>query len=154
MTSASRLQHSLMGLAILVVAAAVTWLSFTQQPADAFLFPRLISVAFLALAVWNFLRAFLGYARAGSGLSTGVMLRILPGLIVACAFIYFAAKQFGFYVTSTVAFLVIYSLYDPAPFNSLRDWLKRIVITAIFMGIIYALFALLLQVQTPRGQFF
>ena len=51
--TASRFQHILSSSAILVIAAAVTYISFTQEPAAAFLFPRLISIVFIALAIWN-----------------------------------------------------------------------------------------------------
>jgi hypothetical protein len=49
------------------LAATVTWLSFTREPADAFLFPRIISVVMVLLAAWNFARAALGLARVGAG---------------------------------------------------------------------------------------
>jgi len=67
--------------------------------------------------------------------------------------VFWAAKALGFYASSTAAFFAIYSLYDPASLFDIRAWLKRIVVTAIFMVIIYGLFAELLNVQTPRGMF-
>ena len=51
--TASRLQHVVSSGVVLLVAAFVTWISFTQQPADAFLFPRLIAIFFVGLAIWN-----------------------------------------------------------------------------------------------------
>ncbi|MCH9807764.1 MAG: tripartite tricarboxylate transporter TctB family protein [Alphaproteobacteria bacterium] len=152
--TASRLQHSLMATAVLALAATVTWLSFTQEPADAFLFPRLISVVFLSLALWNFARAMFGMARVGEGISADLVKKILPGLFVAIVFVFFAAKSLGFYVSSTITFLLIHTLYDPTSPYELKGWLRRIVTTAVFMSVIYALFSLLLKVQTPRGMFF
>ena len=67
--TASRFQHVLSSSAILLIAAAVTTISFTQEPAAAFLFPRLISIVFIALAIWNFARAALGLAKVGEGLA-------------------------------------------------------------------------------------
>ncbi len=152
--TASRLQHVTSSSVVLLVAAAVTWISFTQEPAAAFLFPKLISVFFIALAVWNFLRAILGLSKVGTGLSIQETVNFLPGLVIALIFVFFAAKQFGFYVTSSVAFLAVYSVYDPAPLSSAIAWAKRIITTALFMAVIYGLFALLLKVQTPRGMYF
>ena len=153
MATASRAQHVVPGAVVLGVALLVAWLSFTQEPADAFLFPRVVSVAFVVLAVWNFARAAMGLARVGGGVDRATAMAVLPGLVVMGVFVFFAAKALGFYVSSTLAFLTLYTLYDPAPLSSARDWGKRVLVTAVFMAVIYALFAMLLQVQTPRGAF-
>ncbi len=149
--NASRLQHIIPAGAIFALAMTVTWLSFTQEPAEAFVFPRIISIAFIILASWNLARAGLGMARVGGGLSSAEARHIFPGLIVMLIYVFFAAKALGFYFASAIAFFAVYSIYDPVPFSSVKDWVKRIVITAAFMAVIYGLFALVLQVQTPRG---
>ena len=150
----TRAQHIVPSLLVLAVAAWVAWLSFTQEPADAFLFPRVVSVAFLGLAAWNAARALLGLARVGTGIDRRMALAILPGLLVALTFVFWGAKALGFYAGGTLAFLAIYTLYDPAPASSGRAWIRRIVVTAAFMAVIHGLFAMLLQVQTPRGILF
>ena len=152
--SANRLQHLVPALIVLAVAAVVAVTSWTQQPADVFVFPRLVSVFFVILALWNATRAVLGLSKVGTGLSLREALNILPGALVMIALIYGAAKFFGFYAASSVAFLTIATLYDPAKLTSLRAWLVRIAESAAFMGVIYLLFAVLLRVQTPRGLFF
>ena len=149
-----RLQHILPGSAIFLLACVVTWLSFTEQPAEAFLFPRVISVAFIALATWNLIRAVGGMSRVGQGISLTTLKNLAPGLIVMLAYVFFGAKHLGFYFGSTLTFFAIYSFYDPAPWSSGKDWIKRILVTAAFMAVIYALFAMVLQVHTPRGILF
>ena len=149
-----RLQHIVPGIAIFVLGVIVMWLSFTQEPAESFLFPRIVSIVFVILATWNLLRALLGYAKVGRGIAIGEATNILPGFIVILIYIFWMAKTLGFYAGSTVAFLAIYSLYHPVPFSSLKDWAKRLAVTLVFMGIMYLLFAKLLEVQTPRGMFF
>ena len=171
--TASRTQHLASSSVILVIALLVGWVSFTEQPAEAFLFPRLISIFFMVFALWNFIRAVMGLSKVGEGISGQTARAILPGLIVMLIYIFWAAKGYGkvpaleghwlydwvrrglgFYTSSTIAFFLLYSLYDPAPITDMRSWLKRIIVTAIFMAIIYGLFALLLKVQTPRGMIF
>ena len=152
--NASKQQHIASSGAVFVVGVAVAWISFTQEPAAAFTFPRLISGFFAALGLWNFLRAVLGMARVGDGLSGAGFKNILLGLAVILALVFFAAKFFGFYAASFFAFLGLYSLYDPASHSEPKTWLKRFLITTCFMAVIYTLFALLLQVQTPRGIMF
>lgn len=149
-----RLQHILPGSAIFLLASVVTWLSFTQQPAAAFLFPRVVSVVFITLAMWNLIRAVTGMSKVGRGIPVAALKNLAPGLAVMVLFVFFGAKHLGFYVGSTLAFFAIYSFYDPASWSSLKDWIKRIVVTAAFMAVIYALFGLVLQVHTPEGIFF
>ncbi len=153
MTS-TRIQHTIPALVVLAIAVVVAWLSFTQEPVEAFLFPRIISVFFVGLALWNAYRALAGLARVGGGISSTVALNVLPGLVVALVFVFLAATKLGFYVSGALTFLTIYTIYDPVPLSSLNGWVRRIVTTLVFMGVMYALFALLLQVQTPRGMFF
>ena len=168
--TASRTQHLGASATILAVAAVVCWVSFKGEPAEAFLLPKLISIFFALFAVWNFARAVLGLSKVGQGLDLGTAKAILPGLIVMLIYIFWAAKGYGrvaalegsvlydwvwrglgFYTSSTIAFFTLYTLYDPTRLTDGRAWVKRIIVTAIFMAIIYGLFALLLKVQTPRG---
>lgn len=151
--NASRLQHTIMAATILAVACTVAWLSFTQEPAGAYLFPRLISVFFVALALWNLARAAAGLAKVGSGVTKELITAMTPGMIVMLLYVFFAAKLLGFHASSAAAFFLIYTLYDPAPLSDLRAWIKRILATLGFMAVMYGLFDLLLKVQSPRGLF-
>jgi hypothetical protein len=171
--TASRTQHLIASSVILAVASVVAWMSFTQEPVEAFLFPRLISVFFVIFAVWNFARAAMALSKVGTGLSGETVRAILPGLLVILIYFFWAAKGYGkvaaleghwlydwvrrglgFYTSSTLAFFTLFTLYDPVPLSDGRGWLKRIIVTVIFMAVIYVLFALLLKVQTPRGMMF
>lgn len=148
-----RAQHLFPAVCILLLAATVAFLSFTREPADAFLFPRLIAVVMLGLACWNFLRAATGVSKVGAGLTLQTAKAILPGILVLVVYVFFAAKYLGFYLSSFIAFFILFSLYDPASHTNVRTWVKRIIISVLFMLVIYALFTLLLKVQTPRGLF-
>ncbi|MGI9351016.1 MAG: tripartite tricarboxylate transporter TctB family protein [Rhizobiaceae bacterium] len=149
--TAPRIQHLISSTAVLIVALLVTWISFTQQPSEAFLFPRLISVFFSSLAIWNFVRAAGGMARVGEGMNMPIFMNLLPGTIIMLVYVFFASKVLGFYLASTITFLAIFTLYDSTPLSDAKGWGKRLVITLAFMTLIYGLFALLLKVQTPRG---
>lgn len=154
MTDLPRAQHIVASGLVAAVGIAVAYLSYTQQPSEAFLFPRLISTVFVVLALWTFGKAVLGKTKVGNGLTRTELVHILPGLIVALVFVYWAAKGLGFYTASTLAFFILVSLYDPAPHNELKSWIKRIIITAGFLAVMYGLFAMLLTVFTPREIFF
>jgi hypothetical protein len=154
MTDLPRNQHIAASGLVAAVGAWVTYISYTQEPAAAFLFPRMISTVFVVLALWTFGKALLGKSQVGNGLSAQAMKNILPGLIVALIYIFWAAKGLGFYTASTITFFILLSLYDPAPHSEGRTWIKRIIITAGFLAVMYGLFAALLNVYTPREIFF
>ncbi len=152
--SLPRLQHIVASALVALVGGWVTYLSYTQQPSEAFLFPRLISTVFLVLALWTFFKACLGWTKVGVGISGQAFLRMLPGLAIAVVYVFWAAKGLGFYTATAITFFILFSLYDPAPHNALRSWIKRIIGTAAFTAVMYALFAVLLKVYTPREIFF
>lgn len=150
MTDLPRTQHIIASGLVAAVGVTVAYISYTQEPADAFLFPRLISTVFVVLALWTFGKALLGRTKVGNGLSREAVGNILPGLVVALVYVFWAAKGLGFYTASTIAFFILLTLYDPSPHNAGRTWVKRIVITTGFLAVMYGLFALLLNVFTPR----
>jgi hypothetical protein len=154
MTDLPRSQHIVASGLIAAVGVTIAYISFTQQPADAFIFPRLISSVFAVLAIWTFAKALMGRTKVGNGISGRAMRNMAPGLAVALIYVFWAAKALGFYTATAMAFFILLSLYDPAPHARLKSWLKRIAITAGFMAVMYGLFAQVLNVFTPREIFF
>lgn len=152
--SLPRLQHVIASGCVMIVGIWVAYLSYTQQPSDAFLFPRLISTVFVVLAIWTFVKACLGWTKVGAGVSGIAFVRMLPGLLVMLVYVYWAAKGLGFYTATAIAFFVLFSLYDPAPHGAARPWIKRVVATGCFIAVMYGLFAVLLKVYTPREVLF
>ena len=147
------LQQRIASGAITLIAIWVCYISYTQQPADAFLFPRLVATAFVFFALITFAKALMGKSKVGEGFSLEAAKNIAPGLVVTLIYVFWAAKTLGFYTATTIAFFVLLSLYDPAPHSKVESWLKRIAITACFIIVMYLLFAKLLFVFTPRGMF-
>ncbi len=154
MTTLPRLQHMIGSGIVAAVGIWVTYVSYTQQPSEAFLFPRLISTVFVVLALWTFAKACLGWTKVGGGITATQFKNLVPGLLVALVYIFWAAKGLGFYTATAIAFFILLSLYDPASHKELKTWGKRILITAVFMIVMYGLFAKLLTVYTPREVFF
>ena len=150
----SRWQHIIPSGLVALVGIWICWVSFTQQPAQAFLFPRLISTVFVALALWTFAKALLGWSRAGDGISRRIFINILPGLVVLLIYVFWAAKALGFYTASAIAFFILLSIYDPAPHSKAKSWIKRAAITLGFLVVMYGLFAGVLNVFTPREVLF
>ena len=146
----TRMQHIIPSGVVAAVAVWVTYISYTQQPAEAFLFPRLIATVFVVLALWTFGKALLGKSRVGDGINWTMMRNIAPGLGVLVVYAFWAAKGLGFYTASGIAFFILLSIYDPAPHSEARSWVRRALITAGFVTVMYGLFALVLNVFTPK----
>jgi hypothetical protein len=149
-----RTQHIISSGLVAFVGLWVCGISYTQQPAEAFLFPRLISSVFVALALWTFGKAIMGWSKVGNGVSARAFMQMLPGLLVAILYVFWAAKGLGFYTATSICFFILLSLYDPAPHTEPRSWIKRLIISGVFMVVIYGLFTKLLKVYTPREIFF
>ena len=79
-----RLQHIIGSGIVAAVGASVCYVSYTQQPSEAFLFPRLISTVFLVLALWTFIKACLGWTKVGNGISMIQFINLAP-LVTALA---------------------------------------------------------------------
>ena len=154
MTDLPRTQHIVASGLIAVVGSVVAYISFTQQPSEAFLFPRLISSVFAVLALWTFVKALIGRTKVGAGLDSAAFRNLAPGLLVTLVYVFWAAQALGFYTATTIAFFILLSLYDPAPHTEAKSWIRRALITAGFMAVMYGLFAQLLYVFTPREIFF
>ena len=146
-------QHKLSSGFVAGLAFIVCYISFTRQPSDAYLFPRVISVFFLTLSLWTFFKALLGLSKAGNGLTLNMFRNMLPGMLISSIYLFFAAKFLGFYTATTIAFFLLLTAYDPVSYSSVNSWVKRIIITACFIAIMYTLFAKILVVYTPRGMF-
>ena len=93
----SPVQHIIPNGIILAVGCWIAWVSFTAEPSDSFLFPRMISIAFVLLASWTFGRSVLRISRVGVGVSKYLLTDIAPGLIVAAIYVFWAASALGFY---------------------------------------------------------
>lgn len=145
-----QMQHIVPSGLVAAVSVWVTWISYTQQPAEAFLFPRLIATVFAVLALWTFGKAILGKSRVGDGISRQVAINIFPGLIIMIIYVFWAAKALGYYTSGAVVFFVLLSIYDPAPHHELKTWIKRLIITVGYVAVMYGLFALILNVFTPK----
>lgn len=146
-------QHIIASGLVAAVGLTIAYISYTQEPSDAFVFPRLIASVFAVLAVWTFIKAMVGRTKVGAGINGAEMRNMLPGLIVTLIYTFWAAKALGFYTATAIAFFVLLTLYDPAPHKAPSSWIKRILISAGFMAVMYGLFAGLLNVFTPREIF-
>lgn len=129
----------------------VCWLSYTQEPAAAYLFPRIISTVFVVLALWTLGRAVLGLSQSGEGLSVETVKAIGPGLLIVLIYIFLLLRTLGFYSASAVAVLAVLTVYDGASHLQVMTWVKRLAISVVFTAAMYLIFSMALKVFTPDG---
>ncbi len=146
---ASKSAHICVSAGIAILGLWIGWISYTQEPAEAYLFPRLISFFIVLLSLWTFAKALIGRSKVGKGLSLPMVKNISPGVAVCAIYVFYGAKAFGFYTATFLCFLALLALYDPASHRQPLVWIKRVVITVCFTGVLYGLFGLLLKVYTP-----
>ena len=130
-----------LAFAVLAVAA-----SFRGAPAEAYAFPRLLSILLLIFCA----AAALSRAEAASApLDAATIKKIAPGIFVVIVYIA-SAETVGFYASAGAAFFALAFLYGRKP---RRVWVVFAVSCAIMVAL-FGLFGLLLRAQTPRGFFF
>ena len=140
----------LTGSVALGVSVVLFWLGSAASNPDAFLFPRLISVGMGLLGIALIVSTRRQIEKSSQPARPSVpWSTIVPALLAFLAYRW-AMETLGFYVSAFLAFLFIVSFYAPDPYSP-RAIGKRLAVSALFIGVLYALFALLLRVQTPRG---
>jgi len=115
---------------------------------EAYLFPRLIAIGMslcaLAILVSEW-RASPAKDHRDPSRWTG----LLPALGIFAVYL-LIAEDLGFYASALAAFFALASVYAPNRIAA-RAALKRMGVALAFTAAMYAIFALLLKVQTPRG---
>lgn len=150
----NRIEQAIPAGIICVIGIWVAVISYTQTPTEAFVFPRLVSTVFAVLAAWTFLRTLIAPEDTHASIPWETWARILPGLGVAVVYVFWLGQALGFYTATALAVFALVSFYDPAPHDRMASWIRRALITAGFMAVLYALFAMLLGVFTPRELLF
>ncbi|MEM6406709.1 MAG: tripartite tricarboxylate transporter TctB family protein [Pseudomonadota bacterium] len=128
------------------IACLVVYVSYTQTPSDAFIFPQVVSTLWLILALCDRTHV--------AGMTQAAFLNLLPGLGICIVYVFWAIDFLGFYTSTAPALFGLITLYDPAPHTALKSWVKRLLVSGTCIIIIYLLFARLLQVYTPPERFF
>lgn len=144
-------QHRVASGIICLISVWVAYLSFTQSPSEAYVFPRIIAVVLVFTAAITFIKAIMGRTKVGEGITLSMAKNMLPGVVISFVFLFWAAKFLGFYFATLLATFSLLCVYDPKPNNKINTWLKRLAIVLIYIAVMYVLFALVLKVYTPRG---
>lgn len=146
----NKLEQSVPGLILVAAGIWLCMVSFTQQPAAAFTFPRLIAVLFIILSIIAVGQSMLSKDKSETSIPIHIWKNILPGLGVAAIYVFWASKTLGFYTAAAITMFILMLIYAPESYKNINNGVKLLVITAGFTTVMYLMFAVLLGVFTPR----
>jgi putative tricarboxylic transport membrane protein len=144
----------------LIVAPLVFFLSLwiyktldVSDPMSA-IFPTAMLVILGGLALLIFILTVIGLRTEGMGKRMGVVKfpfsRISVSALLTIAYLYFL-NIIGFYATSFVFHIVFSNLSGADLRNGKSRVFVKVLISAVFVGVLYVLFKVILKVQAPTG---
>ncbi len=142
----------LTAIGTIVVSALLYWAAAAPADSRAYLFPKVIAIAMGVLGVAMLVRSRSAVGAKGESATAVPWSRLWPVFTILVAYL-MLAQHLGFYVTSWLAFASIGIVYSPAD-TSIVGAKRCLPVSLAFLGVLYLVFVLLLQVQTPRGVLF
>ncbi len=140
--------------ALFSLTAAVVFAiaSFRDTDPEIYLFPRILAVIMLTLALAQLIKAAREQTpTAQKPDATAIAWPILlPGLAITIVFV-LSVETIGFYSGSFLAFLCIVLVYGKRKWTDGKALLYKSLIGALIMLTLYGLFWKLLYVRTPQG---
>ena len=135
-------------IAAIVFAVACFW----DTDPDIYLFPRILAVIMVALALIQLIKATREYTKPSQKPVAGAIAWpvLLPGLAIVTVFV-LSLETVGFYTGSFLAFLCIVLVYGKRKWNDRKALLYKSLVGALLMLALYGLFWKLLYVRTPQG---
>ncbi len=140
-------------LCTLLLALALYVSGALPENQEAYTFPNLVAIVMCLLAVTLLISEWKNrHQKSSTPPAPLSWSRLITALLIIVVYLY-VVDILGFYITSWLAFLCLASLFAPEV-QSLSTLVKPLLISFAFIGVLYSVFALLLQVQTPRGLLF
>lgn len=142
-------RHNMTVIVTLIVTLALAFFSFTAG-GSGYLFPQIIAAAMVFIAVIMMALTFLPKQPITTSDEEPIPWGIIfPTLLILIGFL-FVVEWLGFFATSFIAFYSIVLIYTPERLKR-RQFIKSAAISFTFMGALYLIFVLLLNVQIPHG---
>ncbi len=135
--------------ALIALFALIT--SFYKTDAEVYLFPRIAAVIITILAAVLVLKVVKNSTSLGTEFPKLIKWKtLLPGLAVGAIYL-FLLEIVGFYVTSFFAYFSICVIYGRCDMTDRKRGIFKLVVSTIFMIVLFLLFWNLLHVRTPTG---
>lgn len=148
-----RSRQGISALTAAFFALGLLFVSFYKTDVEVYLFPRITAILIAILAsvlMFNVLRD-----TSEDDLHKQILVDwkiLLPGLVVGVVYV-LSLERLGFYFCSFIAYFVICAIYGKRGITDLKASLFKLMVTLLFMAVLYGLFWKLLHVRTPTGLF-
>lgn len=135
--------------ACIAVFALIT--SFYKTDGEVYLFPRIAAVIIALLATVLVFKVIKNTTNITSHFPKLIKWKtLLPGLAIGVIYL-FLLEIVGFYVTSFFAYFSICVIYGRCDMTNRKRGIFKIMVSIIFMIVLFLLFWNLLHVRTPTG---
>lgn len=134
-------------LTVAAIAALVFQVSYFQDNAEAYLFPSIIAAVMLALSLLSLARET--FDLCVDDYQPFPFVRQLPVLALMAATVYLV-EVLGTYASAFLGLLAVAWWYSGET-NATRRAVRSLAFAVGFIGFMYLLFSVLLNVQLPRG---
>lgn len=142
----------LIAIAVLALAAFLTYISFGHDNQEAYLFPQIVGGSLLGLSLLLVIREFLGnHDAAVQSIDMKSLIKLLPMLVLLVGYVY-CIEWLGMYSSSAIALFLIAFIYHTAD-SIVKRFTSSLMVAVLFTGFIYIVFSVLLRVQAPQGLF-
>ena len=134
-------------ICILFISILLAYASFTggsENPSEAYLFPKLITFVMIILSSVSLIFYFLNKSFSVAEVDIKKLSIYLISLIL---FIFFG-EIVGFYFFAILLFFI--NSYYYSEDKNIKKIIQNMIVTFIFMLFIYFLFSIMLKVQVPR----
>ncbi len=139
---------SVIGLA---VASLFTMASFYKTDPEVYLFPRIIAIFLVFLALIQCALAYKRFSSTDASRQVTIAWKgLFPGLAVTVIYV-LVLETIGFYVSAFFAFLLIVSVYGKRAVMHKKALILKCGFGLILVCVLYFLFWSLLNVRTPTG---
>lgn len=142
----------LTSIGAILLAITLYTLSASPENQEAYLFPKIITLAMTIIAVAMLVFEWTTSKEGRDGLVGHVPWgKLSPALAIFLIYM-LIAEYLGFFTSSLLAFAALGVIYTSARTYS-AGFKRCLPISIVFMAALYALFVLLLHVQLPTGIF-
>ena len=125
--------------------------SFWGTDAEIYLFPRIISILLVFLALMQCATNFTKMTIKDENRQVEIAWKgLLPGLFISIAYV-LALEIVGFYFSAFLAFMLFVSIYGKRAATDVKAFILKFIIGVVLISVLYGLFWHLLNVRTPTG---
>ena len=134
-------------LLVAAIAGLIFRASYFQESSEAYLFPSIVAIAMLGLALLSLFREAVDLCM--DDFQAFPFVRQLPAIVMMAGGV-FLVEVLGMYTSAFLVLFLVSYWYSPQE-DGRRRLIQSVAFSMGFAGFMYLLFTVMLNVQLPRG---